>query len=483
MRFISFLNRMNKMKFKLLYVFISVLAFSSCQNRQNQKPNILVILVDDMGYNGISCFGNKPWKTPNIDRLASEGMKFTNAYASPVCSPTRASILTGKNAARVDITNWIPGGVELYANPKLIEKPFTQFLPLSEYTVAEAFKENDYATAHIGKWHLGEGPLYLPDKHGFDYSYLVTWSNLPTYFVGKENNQLIGLYKNDAVDLQFLTDHLADKAMNWLDDHRDSPFFMLFATQVVHKPIAAKDEVKQKYIDKGLPDKGRDAADYAAMHEQMDIAVGRLLDYLDDNNLTENTIVLFLSDNGGREPETVNTPFRGGKGEILEGGIRVPLLVRWPKNIAANSKSEVPVITHDFYPTLLDLAGYSLIPQQHMDGVSFAPVFTGIQKTLDERALYWHYPHYTSMKFGQPSSAIRKGDWKLIEFLEDNRLELYDLKKDPSESNNLLGEKPNIADELRQLLDVWRKNVDAKMPVRNPDYDSTKYSGWPKSRK
>lgn len=434
-----------------------------------------------MGYNGISCFGkgNKPWQTPNIDKLAADGMKFTDAYASPVCSPTRASIMTGKNPARVDITNWIPGWAEKFANPKMIEQPFKRRLPLSEFTIAEAFKKNNYATAHIGKWHLGDGLHFMPDKQGFDYSYMISWSNLSDWFVGKENNQTTGFFRKDAPERQFLTDHLADKAINWLDSNTDKPFFMYFSTHVVHKPIAAKDEVLKKYVDLNLPMEGLDAADYAAMHEHMDVAIGKLLDHLDESGLRDNTIVLFLSDNGGREPQTVNEPLRGGKGEVLEGGIRVPLLVRWPGHIATGTTSDVPVVTDDFYPTLLELAGLDVIPEQHKDGVSFASVLTEGSKSIDREAICWHYPHYTSKTFGQPSSAIRKGDWKLIEFLEDGRLELYNLKDDIGEHENLTQVNPEKAGELKQILDDWRNDLNVKFPTPNPNYDPDKMSGWP----
>ena len=450
---------------------------------KNKKPNVLLILVDDMSYNGISCFGNKPWKTPNIDRIAAKGMKLTSAYASTVCSPTRASIMTGKYPERLNITNWIPGGVERYKNPKLIEKPFQQFLPLQEVTIAEVLKKNGYETAQVGKWHLGQDLTSLPDKQGFDYQYMIKQTNPSTYFVEKDSMQIRGFYEDDAPGRQFLTDHLADKAIEWLKQPKTKPWFMYFATYAVHMPIAAKDTLVQKYLKRGLPAEGVDDARYAGMHEHMDDAIGRLLDYLDLAGLTKNTIIVFLSDNGGREPETNNTPFRGGKGELLEGGIRVPLIFEWDGKIASGTVNDMPVAEYDLYPTLLDMVGVPQSRNVKIDGVSIKNVLlhTGNRSDLQNRTFYWHYPHYTGKPYGKPSSAIRKGDWKLIYFFEDDSKELYNLKTDRSEKNNLITKYPEKARELYQDLDKWRKEVNARIPEKNLKYDPKLPSGWPKS--
>ncbi len=268
-----------RMNYNILLLILLVL---SCNNENRrppspQQPNVLLILVDDMGYNGISCFGDKPWQTPNIDRIAQKGMKFTQAYAAPVCSPTRAALLTGKAPARVGITNWIPGWAEKTANPKLLEKPLRQHLPLEEYTIAEALKNNGYETALVGKWHLSDRPNLYPDKQGFDYHYMLSNSNLGTWFVNKEGGQVVGFGRQESPNSQFLTDHLVDKSVDWLKFTEKAPWFLMFSTHVVHKPIAAQKEVLRKYLDQGLPQEGPDAADYAAMHEHMDRAVGRLL--------------------------------------------------------------------------------------------------------------------------------------------------------------------------------------------------------------
>jgi arylsulfatase A-like enzyme len=465
----------------LFLIASSVLSISCSKAKQTgERPNILMILVDDMGYNGISCYGEKPWKTPNIDKLAESGIKFTNAYASPVCSPTRASIMTGKNPARLGITNWIPGWAEKYANPVLLEKPFQQYLPDNEFTIAEALKKGGYATAMVGKWHLGENPQVFPDKQGFDYQYMASVSNLSQYFVEEERDQLIGFFNEDGENRTFLEEHLVNKAIKWFSEKpKDKPWFMYFSTHAVHMPIAAKNEIIRKYLDQGLPEKGTDAANYAAMHQHMDDAIGRLMDYLNSNDLNKNTIIIFLSDNGGRQPQTNNSPLRGGKGELLEGGIRVPLLVVWKGKIAAGNENHTPVITDDLYPTILDLVGLATEENQIQDGTSIKKVLLGKNESLPERNLYWHYPHYTSKKFGLPSSAIRSGDWKLINFLEDDSRELYNLKTDIGEENNLITKNPEIAKRLYHDLDNWRKALKVQMPEKNPDYNPALPSGWP----
>jgi len=450
---------------------------------ENQKPNILFILIDDMSYNGISCYGQKPWKTPHIDKIAEKGMKFSTAYVSCVCSPTRASIMTGKYPERLGITNWIPGGVARYKNPKLIEKPFLQFLPDSEITIAEALKKSGYQTAMVGKWHLGTNLKNMPDKQGFDYQYMISPANPTTYFVEKDSLQTKGFYNDDAPGREFLTDHLADKAIEWLKQPKTKPWFMYFATYAVHMPIEAKDSLIQKYLKMGLPKEGVDAAKYAAMHEHMDEAVGRILNYLDVNGLRENTLIVFLSDNGGREPETVNTPFRGGKGGLLEGGLRVPLIFEWDGKIAAGTINKTPVAEYDLFPTLLDMVGVAKPAHSKFDGISIKNILLNKNQgdELANRTFYWNYPHYTGKPYGTPSSAIVKGNWKLIQFYEDNSKQLYNLKTDIGEKNNLIAKYPKKAEELNHDLDDWLKEVNAKIPDKNPNYNPSLPSGWPKS--
>lgn len=450
---------------------------------KNQKPNILFILVDDMSYNGISCYGDKLWKTPNIDKIAKMGMKFSTAYASCVCSPTRAGIMTGKYPERLDITNWIPGGAARYKNPKLIEKPFQQFLPDPEVTIAEALKKGGYQTAMVGKWHLGTDLKYAPDKQGFDYQYMISPANPTTYFVEKDSLQTVGFYNTDAPGREFLTDHLADKAIEWLKQPKTRPWFMYFATYAVHMPIEAKDSLIQKYLKMGLPKEGVDAAKYAAMHEHMDEAIGRILHYLDANGLREKTLIVFLSDNGGREPETVNTPFRGGKGGLLEGGLRVPLIFEWDGKIAAGTINKTPVAEYDLFPTLLDMVDVDKPAHLKFDGISIKNILLSknYQNDSFDRTFYWNYPHYTGKPYGTPSNAIVKGDWKLIHFIEDDSKRLYNLKTDIGEKNNLMAKYPKKAEELYHDLDDWLKEVHAKIPDKNPNYNPSLPSGWPQS--
>ena len=470
------------MNYKIYLIVLVFFGLTGCTvnslNTTLPKPNILMIVVDDMSWNGISCYGNKPWKTPNIDKLAEHGMKFTNAYAYPVCSPTRTSIMTGKNPARLRITDWIPGFGNSYANTVLKEKPFQHYLPTQEFTIAEALKKGGYTTAMVGKWHLGKNPQNFPDKQGFDYQYMVSVSNLSQYFVKEDSDQIIGFFNKDDKGRIFLTEHLVDKGIEWFSKPKDKPWFMYFATHVVHRPIAAKNELVQKYLDQGLPAEGVDAADYAAMHKHMDDAIGRLLDYMNKTGLTDNTIIVFLSDNGGREPETVNTPFRGGKGELLEGGIRIPLIFQWKGKIPAGKENHALVITDDLYPTLLSLAGVPLNNKYKLDGISIKNLLLENSKPA-ERTLFWHYPHYNSHPYGKPSSAIRKGDWKLLELLEDGSQELYNLRADSGEFNNVINENPGIAKELYLELNYWRKHLNVQMPEKNPDYDLSIPSGLP----
>lgn len=466
---------------------LTVSSFNQAKSQKkqikSQKPNILFILIDDMSYNGISCYGQKPWKTPHIDKIAGKGMKFSTTYVSCVCSPTRASIMTGKYPERLGITNWIPGGAMRYKNPKLIEKPFQQFLPDSDVTIAEALKKGGYQTAMVGKWHLGTDLKYLPDKQGFDYQYMISPANPTTYFVEKDSIQTKGFFNNDVPGREFLTDHLADKAIEWLKQPKTNPWFLYFATYAVHMPIEAKDSLIDKYLKLGFPKEGVDDATYAAMHEHMDEAVGRVLQYLDDSGLRKNTLIIFLSDNGGREPETVNTPFRGGKGELFEGGLRVPLIFEWDGKIAPGTINKTPVAEYDLFPTILDMVGVAKPAHIEFDGISLKDIVlnNSYHNDLFNRAFYWNYPHYTGKTFGKPSSAIVKGDWKLIEFYEDSSKLLYNLKEDLGEKNNIIASYPEKAEELYKELVKWRKNVGAKIPGRNPNYDPSLPSGWPQS--
>ena len=466
---------------------------------QMKKPNILFILIDDMGWKDLVCCGSAFYETPNLDRLAGQGMRFTDAYAScPVCSPTRASILSGKYPANIGITDWIDWGGRLHpARGRLIDVPYLKELPSSEHTVATTLRDNGYATWHVGKWHLG-GPGHLPQDHGFDLNIGGCHWGCPShgYF---SPWQIPGLDHADVPKGTYLTDYLTDQAIALIRNKGKAPFFLNMCHYAVHTPIQAKAKTIRKYKAKakrmGL-DKMPSLEEgeffpcehkkdlrvcrriiqsdpvYAAMIENLDENIGRLLAALDETGNAENTIVIFTSDNGGLATSegspTCNAPLAEGKGWMYEGGTRVPLLVRWPGMVQPGSTCSVPVTSPDFHPTLLEAAGLGNIPEQHCDGTSLIPVLKG-GNTLARGPIFWHYPHYGNQG-GTPGSSLRKGDHKLIEFFEDNRIELYNLREDPGEKHNLAQEKQELAMEMKAMLSDWQKKVEAKIPRPNPDW-------------
>ena len=423
------------------------------------RPNFVFFLVDDLGWRDVGCYGTKFYETPHVDRLAAEAMRFTNAYAAcPVCSPTRASILAGKYPARLNLTDWIPGHKR--RNAKLLVPKFNQQLPLEEVTIAEALKEAGYASASIGKWHLG-GAGYYPDKQGFGVNVAGTHKGQPPSYFHPEQIPTMP----PGHDGKYLTDALTDEAEKFIQANRDRPFFLYFPYYAVHTPIQGKKDVVAKYAAKA-PDGGQKNATYAAMIEGVDDSVGRVMKKLDELKIADRTVVLFMSDNGGLAGVTSNAPLRAGKGTLYEGGIREPMIIKWPGATKPGSVCAAPVISTDFYPTMLEMAGLPPRPKQHVDGVSLAAL---LKQTGGPRreALYWHYPHYHRTL---PGGAIRRGDWKLIEYYEDGRLEVYNLKDDPSESKDLAAAMPDRAAEMRKMLADWRQAVGARMPTSNPDY-------------
>lgn len=463
----------------------------------DRKPNIVFILIDDMGWRDISCYGSTFYETPNINRLATQGMQFSNAYAAcPVCSPTRASILTGKYPARVGVTNYIPGE----ERGKLLEVPYIKHLPLEEISLARALKERGgYRTYHVGKWHLG-GPDYWPEKHGFDVN-IAGWDG------GMSVNGYFSPYNIPTMDNgpegEFLTDRLTDEAIALVRANGDDPFFLYLPYHAVHTPIQGKPgdvayfEAKAKRLGLDtLPtfEEGehfpaehnrewrvrrrllQSDPEYAALVKAVDDNVGRLMNTLDELGLADNTIVIFTSDNGGlataEGSPTCNAPLAEGKGWMYEGGTREPLLVRWPGRIEAGSTCDTPVTSPDFYPTLLAAAGVEAMPEQHCDGENLLALLTGDvarQTELADRPIFWHYPHYGNQG-GTPGSSVRQGDWKLIEFLEDNSLELYNLREDIGEDRNVAAEFPEITQRLATMLAEWRMSVAAEIPQPNPNW-------------
>jgi arylsulfatase A len=461
----------------LLILFALLPALHSADVR-NQRPNIILFLIDDLGWRDLGCQGSTFYQTPNIDRLAKEGVRFTDAYAAcAVCSPTRAAVLTGKYPARLLLTEWLPSG-RWNPKAKLQSGRFLRGLPVEEHTLAEALIEGGYRTAHIGKWHLGSEPFCLPEHHGFDVNIAGNAHGAPgSYFFPYPGDWLIpGSGQRatwnvlpDGKEGEYLTDRLTDEAVKFIRESKDNPFFLYFPHYGVHTPLEGKKEVVAKY--ERIPEAQRQGKpEYAAMVESIDDSVGRVVSSLKELNLDQNTVILFTSDNGGFYNATSNAPLRANKGAYYEGGIRVPLIIKWPGVAKAGSIVSDPVTSTDLYPTCLAAAGLPARPHQHQDGVNLQPLLTG-EGTMTARSLFWHYPHYNEHPSSVPSSVIRKGPWKLIQTFDPEGIELYNLSDDLSETKNLVAEQTAKVDELRRELDAWRKEVGAEMMKPNPDHD------------
>ena len=483
------------MKYLTLIIVCTILfLLNSCSTKtefENKKANVVFILVDDLGWADLGYSGSTFYETPNIDKLASEGTVFTNAYAAcPVCSPSRAAIMSGKYPARLNLTDYIPGN-QFYGphkDQKLASHPFKLQLDLEEYTVAEAFKDAGYKTFFAGKWHLGEEEKYYPQYQGFDINIAGNNTGHPSggYFSPYKNPEL-----PDGYEGEYLTDRLTDEVIHFIEQQKEEPFFAYLSFYTVHLPMQGKPEKVKKYENKlaamnsekvEFISKGntwykniQNMPHYAAMVESMDENVGRVLATLGKLELSKKTIVVFTSDNGGMATSnqtgnipTSNLPLRAGKGYLYEGGIRVPLIIRSPEN-PGKKIIDFPVTGTDLYSTLLDMTGQNLVHEQHLDGISLKPLLKG--KQLKERPIFWHYPHYSGGLGGRPSGAIRLGDYKLIEFYEDMHIELYNLKNDMEEKNNLVEAEPEKAEELKSLLHQWRVEVNAQMPYSNPEFE------------
>lgn len=445
---------------------------------QPARPNIVLFLIDDLGWRDLGCQGSTFYRTPNIDRLAGEGARFTDAYAAcAVCSPTRAALLTGKYPARLLLTDWLPSG-RWNPQAKLQSGRFVRALPLEEFTLAEALRAAGYRTASIGKWHLGSEPFSLPEHHGFDVNIAGNAHGAPgNYFFPYDGDWPIPTTGRrakwnvlaDGKPGEYLTDRLTDEAVKFIREHRDRPFFLYFPHYGVHTPLQAKSEMIARY--EKVPEAQRQGKpEYAAMIESVDESVGRVLATLQELGLEKNTVVIFTSDNGGFYNATSNAPLRANKGAYYEGGIRVPLLIKWPGVTTPGWVSAEPVTSSDLYPTCLAAAGLPLRPNQHLDGHSLQPLFTGAA-SLGRKSLFWHFPHYNEHPSSVPSSVVRRGPWKLIETFDPEGVELYNLADDLGETNNLAAANPELAGELRRELDAWRQDVGAEMMRPNPDYD------------
>ncbi len=450
---------------------------------QKRPLNIVMLLVDDMGWTGATCYGSDLHETPTIDRLAQQGMRFTDAYAaSPVCTPTRASIMTGKSPARLHMTIWRESSTNRVLSRKLLPPDTLGSLPQAETTLAEILKSKGYLTAHVGKWHLGDAANY-PQNHGFHMNIGGTlWGCPATFyypFAGpfghrKEMRYIPDLPWSKPGD--YLTDRLTDRAIEVIDEAGDRPFFLNMCYYTVHTPIEGKPGYVKHYAKKIKHGMDHDNAHYAAMHQSLDESVGRILARLGERGIADRTLIVFSSDNGGfvnkhrGKRVTGNKPLRSGKGSLYEGGIRVPLIVRWPGVVKPGTTCDVPVVSTDFYPTLLDAAGVAPKParKDKLEGLSLLPLLQDPSATLDREALYFHYPHYYPTT--TPVSAIRAGDWKLLEYYEDGHVELYNLRDDIGETKDLAKAKPDKAAELKRKLHAWLNRVDAQKPSPNPRF-------------
>jgi len=444
-----------------------------------KRHNVVLFLIDDLGWKDLGCYGSNFYKTPNIDKLASQGVRFTDAYAAcAVCSPTRAAILTGKYPARLMLTEWLPSG-RWNPRAKLRSGRFLRSLPLEEKTIAEALRENGYRTCIVGKWHLGGEPFNTARHHGFDdaiaandhgnpgsyfHPYKGRWS-IPTTKLKATWQVLLG-----GKDGEYLTDRLTDEAVNFVRENQRQPFLLYFSHYAVHTPLQAKKAMVEKY--KSVPKEKRQGNPvYAAMVESVDQSVGRVMEELKTLKLDEDTLVIFTSDNGGFAGATNHAPLRGNKGSYYEGGIRVPLIMRWPGVAQSGKVNNTPVISMDLYPTCLTAAGLPMHPAQHRDGIDLTPILKG-EDHWDRKALHWHYPHYNSHPSAVPSSVLRKGDWKLIEAFDPKSIELYNLKTDLGETKNLADVEQEKLAELQKELNDWRESVGAEKMEPNLDFQN-----------
>ncbi|TWU38548.1 sulfatase [Novipirellula artificiosorum] len=462
---------------RIVLLFVSLMIVMATSSRADaEHHNIVLFLIDDLGWMDLGCQGSTYYKTPHIDELAAEGVRFTDAYAAcAVCSPTRASILTGKYPARLLLTDWLPSG-RWDPNARLIEGRKIRGLPVEEFTLAEALRDVGYQTIHIGKWHLGSEPFCLPEHHGFDINIAGNAHGAPgQYFFPYQGNWSIPTTPHrakwnvlpDGQAGEYLTDRLTDEAVGLIEQSGEKPFFLYFPHYGVHSPLQAPEKLTKKY--ERVPKAKRQGKPvYAAMVESIDDSVGRVLNALRASGKDDNTVIIFTSDNGGFYKATSNAPLRANKGSYYEGGIRVPLIIKWPGVSHAGRVIHEAVISNDLYPTCLSAAGVELNPNQHMDGVNLKPLLSATED-LPRESLFWHFPHYNKHPSSHPSSVIRKGDWKLIESFDPATVELYNLGQDLGETTNLAQSEPARRNELLQELDAWRVAVGAERMKPNPD--------------
>ncbi|MEB2778687.1 sulfatase [Algoriphagus sp. D3-2-R+10] len=478
----------------ILVISLSFLTFpSQIRAQSTTPPNVVFFLVDDLGWTDLGSFGSEFYETPNLDLLVQSGIKFTQAYtASPVCSPTRASIMTGKYPSKMYNTDWFgapqPDQIQSHWTKNKPLKPahYEPNLALEEITMAEAFKSAGYATFFAGKWHLGEEESHWPENQGFDINKGGNDKGAPStgkkYFSPYENPRL-----ENGTDGEYLPERLAEETSKFIRENKSKPFFAMLSFYSVHTPLMTTIALEEKYLAKraalGLEDKFEPEhanqnritqahTIYAGMVEAMDQAVGKVVDEIEKQGLTENTIIVFFSDNGGLSTAegspTTNLPLRAGKGWLYEGGIRVPMIMSWKGHIPSGKEIHAPVISNDFFPTFLDLSGNqeTLESVENLDGISLKNWIMKPEMATDREALFWHYPHYGNQG-GNPGSVIREGDWKLIYFYETQKMELYNLKEDIGERNNLIAENPGKSETLKTKLFNWLVETKAAFPRPN----------------
>ena len=472
--------------------FVLFTALISCTIVAQERPNIIMIMADDLGGRDLAVYGNKFNESPNIDKLAREGMLFEKAYAAPVCSATRASIMSGQYPARVGIFDFIPGHWRPYEKVT-VPKHQTQHLPEEVNTIGDVMKSAGYITAYFGKWHLGHLEKHEPQNRGFDAAY--------TYEAGSGFYAPVFSPEYKTTQSDRVSDVLTTMSIDFMKKNKDKPFFIFLSHYDVHVQLDADKDLIEKYKNKVKDPDYPGNAVYAAMIEHIDRSVGTIMEALEKEGLVENTIVIFYSDNGGVDnrfdnipllggdsedayPDghpltyiaTSNSPLRGGKGTLYEGGIRVPLIVKWPNKVVANSTSEAIVSSVDFYPTLLNLAKGKQPKNQVLDGHSMLPALTK-NKFDPEREVFTHYPVY---HHEEPMSALRKGDWKIIENLVSGEFDLYNLKYDVNEMTDLKFSYPEKLTEMKSVLKKWQKDTKSQMPVPNPKFDLNKRYEWGK---
>ena len=456
----------------LLTVFFIVTGCRSNINQDKEKPNILLINIDDMGWRDVGFMGSRYYETPNLDALAANGMILTNAYASAAnCAPSRACMMSGQWTPRHGIYTVSNSDRGKSKDRKLIPTQNNTILPDSQYILTEALKDAGYVTCHAGKWHLNDNPT----TQGFDVNIGGCHAGNPgSYYPPYKNVPL-----TPPSDNYYLTNLVMDKVLDFLSSVDEKPFFMYYSPYAVHTPIHPVKKLLGKYKTKAEWN-GQNNSGYATMVENLDIQIGRMISNLEESGKLDNTFIIFISDNGGPYEITKQWPLRAGKGSYYEGGIREPMFAYWKGKIEAGTKSDVPVTNIDFYPTIIDVANIDKPEGKVLDGKSILPVLVG-NGTLNERPLFWHFPIYLQngnketqdpLFRTRPGSVVRLGDWKLIQYFENNELELYNLKEDISEKNNLADENQEKTRELLGILEKWRENTNAPVPNElNPEYE------------